>query len=205
VFANDRGLIGLNMRQADRRRQNWTIAHEYAHFLTNRYDPEITFEVESKKLRDKHEQFAETFAAHFLMPTYGLSRRFSELLGGIPRATVGHIILLANQYQVSFHAMCRRLESIDRIPKNTYDYVMSRGLKPIEAERTMGIESRAQRLISYPLSYIYMLSVMWRNASLSEGDVARYLQTDRLSARGVLDIFDGNSQFPIDEPLERTS
>lgn len=205
VFASDRGLIGLNIRQADRRRQNWTIAHEYAHFLTNRYEPEITFEAESKKLRDRHEQFAEIFAANFLMPTYGLSRRFAELLGGIPRATVGHIILLANQYQVSFQAMCRRLESIDRIPKNTYDYVISRGLKPVEAERSMGIERRSQKQVPYPLSYIYMLSVMWRNASLSEGDIARYLKTDRLTARGLLEVFEGDEQFPIDEPLESMS
>lgn len=203
VFASERGLIGLNMRQSDQRRQNWTIAHEYAHFLTNRYDPEITFENEEKRSRARHEQFAEAFASHFLMPTYGLSRRFSELIGGSQRASVGHIILLANQFQVSFQAMCRRLEAMDRIPKNTYDYVMSRGLKPIEAEKSMGIERRAQPLAPYPIRYTYLLSVQRRNGTLSEGDVARYLQTDRLTAREILDIFETDDSFPIDEPLEK--
>lgn len=205
VYAGERGLIGINQRQADRRRQNWTIAHEYAHFLTNRYDPEVTFEVESKKSRDRHEQFAEMFAAHFLMPTFGLSRRFSELLGGVAQATAGHILLLANQYQVSFHAMCLRLESMDRIPKNTYDYLMSRGLKPIEAERAMGIDRNDETFFPYPLSYVYMLSVLKRKGELSEGDVAHYLQTDRLTAREVVERLDFDYAFPIDEPLQRSS
>lgn len=205
VYAHERGLIGINLRQADRRRQNWTIAHEYAHFLTNRYDPEVTFDIETRKARDRHEQFAEIFASNFLMPAFGLSRRFSELLGGSPQATPAHILLLASQYHVSFHAMCRRLESMGRIPKNTYDYLISKGLKPIEAERAMGIERDDTDLAPYPLDYVYMLSVLKRNGELSEGDVAHYLQTDRLTARGILDALDIDDAFPIDEPLQRSS
>lgn len=205
VYADERGLIGINLRQADRRRQNWTIAHEYAHFLTNRYDPEVTLKIETKKARDRYEQFAEIFTASFLMPAFGLSRRFSEMLGGIPQATAGHILLLASQYHVSFHAMCRRLESMERIPKNTYDYLISKGLKPIEAERAMGIERQDESLDPYPLSYVYLLSVLKRKGELSEGDVAHYLQTDRLTAREVIDALDIEDAFPIDEPLQRLS
>lgn len=205
VYAHERGLIGINLRQADRRRQNWTIAHEYGHFLTNRYDPEVTFEIETRKARDRREQFAEIFASNFLMPAFGLSRRFSELLGGVPQATAGHLLLLASQYHVSFHAMCRRLESMGRIPKNTYDYLISKGLKPLEAERAMGIERADVELSPYPLDYVYMLSVLKRKGDLSEGDVAHYLQTDRLTARGVIDALDVDDMFPIDEPLQRLS
>ncbi len=82
VFALDVPLVAFNIAQRDARRQNWTLAHEYAHFLTNRYDAEITFEDTGRKPRDRSELFAESFAAHFLMPATGVSRRFLSLSVG---------------------------------------------------------------------------------------------------------------------------
>lgn len=203
IFSSELPLVGFNPSQADARRQNWTLAHEYAHFLTNRFDPEVTYAAETRKSRRRHEQFAEAFAATFLMPSSGVSRRLAELLGGSKSTTVAQIVLLADQFRVSFQAMCRRLESLGRIPRGTYEHVLSRGLKLIEAERSLGIERRADLLEPYPIRFLYILSALRRRGSLSEGDVLRFLQTDRLTARSLLDVFETNSEFPIDAPLER--
>jgi len=200
TYSLDLPLVGFNLVESDVRRQRWTLAHEYAHFLTNRYDAEITYE--GRKSRDAHEVFADRFATHFLMPASGVSRRLSEIIGGGERATVAHVLLLADQFRVSFQAMCERLEDMGRIPKNTYDHVMSRGFRPIEAERSLGIERRNEHLDAYPVRYTYLLSVLWREGLISEGDVATYLQTDRLSSREVLDAFEADTSFPIDVPLE---
>ncbi|MDE2480808.1 MAG: ImmA/IrrE family metallo-endopeptidase [bacterium] len=202
VFSNELPLVGFNPRQPDYRRQQWTLAHEYAHFLTNRFDLEITSEVDARKSRRKHEQFAEAFAANFLLPTSGVSRRVAELLSGAKSATVAQILLLADQFRVSFQAMCKRLESLGRIPKGTYEYVIDRGFRPIEAERSLGIERRTEALEPYPVRFIYMLASLRRSGSISEGDVVNFLQTDRLTARSILDAFEIGSAFPLDAPLE---
>lgn len=205
TFALDLAMVGFNQRQDDARRQRWTLAHEYAHHLTNRFEAEVTYASGDRRLRDRHEVFAEAFAANYLMPASGVSRRFSEMLGGAKSATVAHVVMLANQFRVSFQAMCQRLQQLNRIPKNTYDHVMANGFRPIEAERSLGIERKNERLEPYPVRYIYLLSVLHRRGELSEGDVAAYLRTDRLTARELLEAVEGDPQYPIDAPLEKAS
>ena len=97
TYSLDLPLVGFNLVESDVRRQRWTLAHEYAHFLTNRYDAEITYE--GRKSRDAHEVFADRFATHFLMPASGVSRRLSEIIGGGERATVAHVLLLAYHFK----------------------------------------------------------------------------------------------------------
>lgn len=203
LYALDLPLIGFNPTQADARRARWTIAHEYAHFLTNRYDAEITYEAHDRRSRTRHEAFADAFATHFLMPASAIYRYFSELVGGTGKATVSHILLLAHQFRVSFQAMCERLESMGHIPRDTYAYVMSQGLRPLEAERALGIDRRDEELSPYPARFLYYLSVLWRRGELSEGDVSTYLQVDRLSAREVIANFESEQSYPIDAPLEK--
>ncbi|HTW84499.1 MAG TPA: XRE family transcriptional regulator [Candidatus Sulfotelmatobacter sp.] len=205
TFAQDLPMVGFNVRQADPRRRRWTLAHEYAHYLTNRFDAEVTYEAGERRSRDPYEQLAERFAAHYLMPASGVTRRFAELIGGAKSATVAHVVMLANQFRVSFQAMCERLERLDRIPRNTYDYVMAQGFRPIEAELSLGIERKDEKLSSYPARYIYLLSVLHRRGAVSEGDAAAYLQTDRLSAREALSTIEADPFFPMDMSLEDLS
>jgi Zn-dependent peptidase ImmA (M78 family)/DNA-binding XRE family transcriptional regulator len=201
MYANDLPLIGFNVQQSDPRRQRWTLAHEYAHYLTNRYDPEITYVTENRRSRSRQEQFAEIFATNFLMPASGVSRRFAKIAGHAQHTTLAHIILLADQFHVSFQAMCNRLESLGRIPRNTYDHAMAKGLRPVEAERALGIDRRTESLPPYPARYLYLLSLLLRRGTLTEGDAAHYLQTDDLSARDILHAFEPTSSNQIDEPL----
>jgi Zn-dependent peptidase ImmA (M78 family)/DNA-binding XRE family transcriptional regulator len=202
TFANDVPLVGVNVAQNDSRRLRWTLAHEYAHFLTNRYDAELTYYSASRRSRDPYEVFADKFAAHFLMPATGLSRSFVELRQESNSVSVGQILMLAAQFDVSFQAMCERLEELGRIPRDTYASVMGRGLHPIEAERKLGIIRNDEPFAPYPQRYVYMISVLHRSGRISEGDAATFLRTDRLSARGILQEFDGGPGTDmLDEPL----
>jgi Zn-dependent peptidase ImmA (M78 family)/transcriptional regulator with XRE-family HTH domain len=202
TFANDRPLVGVNAAQNDSRRIRWTLAHEYAHFLTNRYDAEVTYFTGGRRSRDPYEVFADKFAAYFLMPSTGLSRAFAELRQDSNSVSVGHILMLAAQFEVSFQAMCERLEEMDRIPRDTYASIMARGLRPIEAERKLGIVRNEETFAPYPQRYLYMISVLHRSGRISEGDAVTFLRTDRLSARGLLADFDGGPGTEmIDEPL----
>jgi len=174
-------LIGYNAAH-DARRVRWTLCHEYAHFLTERYEPEVTV-VDAGGRPSRRETFADAFAARFLMPATALSRRFSEMLDDASgEMKVAHLVMLAHFFDVSFQAITQRLEELDRITRGTYEMLKKRGFRPRDAEKQLGIEVEPpiERL---PFRYVYLVSTAYVRGEISEGDVADYLDTDRLDAR----------------------
>jgi Zn-dependent peptidase ImmA (M78 family)/DNA-binding XRE family transcriptional regulator len=176
-------LVGFNTAH-DPRRIRWTLCHEYAHFLTERFEPEITSEVPRRQ--DRREAFADAFASNFLMPTSGLSRRFTDMAQDAQgNIKVAHLLILAQLFNVSFQALTQRLEDLGRITRGTYAMLMQGGLKPREAEQLLGLEQRTayDRL---PFRYLFLVATLYARGELSEGDAARYLHTNRLAARKLL-------------------
>ena len=186
IYSQEYGaLVGFNSVH-DARRVRWTLCHEYAHYLTQRYDPEVTIDVDIPGRRDKREMFADAFAARFLMPSTGLSRRFSEMLNDANgEFKAAHLMMLAQSFHVSFQALTQRLEEIGRITRGTYALLIERGFKPLQAQGLLGLE-REKSLDRLPFRYIYLAASLHNEGILSEGDVAAYFRTDRLSARELL-------------------
>jgi Zn-dependent peptidase ImmA (M78 family)/DNA-binding XRE family transcriptional regulator len=178
-------LVAFNAAH-DPRRIRWTLCHEYAHYLTERYEPEITVDPgEAPVRRDRGEVFANAFAARFLMPATGLSRRFSDMLSDADgEIKVAHLLMLAQFFEVSFQALTQRLEDIGRITRGTYDMLRERGFKPLEGEALLGFERR--HLDRLPFRYVFLVATLYAKGLVSEGDVAAFLRTDRLSARELL-------------------
>ena len=58
------GCIGINSNHP-RDRGNWSLAHEYGHYLTNRYQTEITF-LQEKRRQSANERLADAFAEKHL-------------------------------------------------------------------------------------------------------------------------------------------
>ncbi len=206
IYSREYGpLIGFNAAH-DSRRVRWTLCHEYAHYLSERFEPEITVENLERPRRNRRETFADAFAAQFLMPATGLSRRFSEMLsdaGG--KLKVAHLLMLAQFFDVSFQALTQRLEEIGRVTRGTYEMLVSRGLKPREAEELLGFERRA--IDRLPFRYVFLVASLYGRGDISEGDVAAYLRTDRLTARELLQRVpepgeeDHGSQPGLDTPV----
>jgi len=110
------GCVGINSGHP-RDRRHWSLAHEYGHFLTGRYQSEITFLSEKKRVSAR-ERFADSFARHFLMPASGLNRRFTEMHRSSEHGiTLAHVCALADLYQVSVQALVLRLEELRRLKK----------------------------------------------------------------------------------------
>lgn len=83
VFAYNDPLgacIGINVSHPRDRRQ-WSLAHEFGHFLMHRYRAEITV-LEVRQRGSASERLADEFASQFLMPASGLERRMTELAMG---------------------------------------------------------------------------------------------------------------------------
>lgn len=160
-----------------------SIAHDYGHFLTNRFQPEVAF-VGRYQREPQHERFAEAFARSFLMPASGLSRRFNalhETREGHP--TVADLCTLADLYFVSAEALTRRLEELRLIPSGTWDRLQIRGFRVREAQRLLGLPLRASDDRLLPARYQYLALEAFERGDLSEGQFARFLRLDRLSAR----------------------
>lgn len=186
VYSGEYGpLIGFNPAQ-DPRRLRWTLCHEYAHYLTERYKPEVTIE-NSRQQKDAREIFADAFAECFLMPTTGLSRRFHEMLRDANgNLRVAHVLMLAKFFQVSFQAMTKRLEDLELVTRGYYELLIDRGFRVREAEQILGIERGDSPVDKLPVRYVMLVTRLYANGEISEGDVAAYFRTDRLTARGII-------------------
>jgi Zn-dependent peptidase ImmA (M78 family)/transcriptional regulator with XRE-family HTH domain len=191
-------------------RGNWSLAHEYGHFLTTRYLADVSFTHDHwGKLAA--ERFADSFAKHFLMPRTGVSRRLSDAMqaSGKERPTIGMVLSLAHLYHVSAQAMFLRLEELKRISSGTWNTLRERrGFKPEQARSALGLagENREPML---PLRYRQLaLSAYESKEKLTEGQLARKLRTDRVSARIELESLrmmtddDGTSADDDFEPVE---
>jgi Zn-dependent peptidase ImmA (M78 family) len=177
------GCVGINANHP-RDRRNWSLAHECGHFLTNRYRAEITFLTERKR-QSAAERFADSFAENFLMPASGLNRRFTELYrsSASGQITLAQLCTLADLYQASVQALIIRLEKLRRLPAGTWDRLESEGFKPRRAQQLLGIDANPQEQYLLPRRYMNLAVMAYKEGLLSEGQLARYLRADRVSAR----------------------
>ncbi len=189
VFAYNDPLgacIGLNVSHPRDRRQ-WSLAHEFGHFLMHRYRAEITV-LEFRRRGSATERLADEFAGQFLMPASGLERRMTELtMGRSTGVTLADIVSLADLYKVSVQAMILRLEALRRLPPGTWDRLKVEGFKPQHAQRLLGIEANPAVGETLPQRYVALAVEAFRRGELSEGQLARYLLTDRVTARALVE------------------
>lgn len=120
--------IGINSRHPRDRRQ-WSLAHEYGHFLVNRFRAELTV-LETRHLNAGKERITDAFTENFLMPPAGLNRRFSEIHRSSSKGvTLADIVGLANLYRVSVQALVLRLETLKGCRREPGSGLSRRGLK----------------------------------------------------------------------------
>lgn len=183
------GCILLNGNHPDSR-QRWSLAYEYAHFLSDRYKPHITFLRSPYGRTPDVEQFADQFAMSFLMPISGLRQKFREIVQSRDGFTPADLFSLAHLYSVSLEAMCLRLEGLRLIPSGTWDTLKKQGFKVKRMqESTRLCEDREIRPV-LPLRYQLLAVQAFEQGKLTEGQLARFLRCDRIEARElVMSIF----------------
>lgn len=176
------GCIAVNRKHPEERRR-WSIYHAYAHFLSRRYRPEITF-LRCYERRPDQERFADAFARAFLMPAAGLSRRYHELRRSrAGRVTPADLCILAHLYVVSVEALARRLEELRLLPAGTWDRLQQAGFNVREAQALLQLPPRQATDQVLPARYLYLAAEAFERGDLSEGQFARFLRVDLLEAR----------------------
>ena len=179
------GCVAINSGHPEDRRR-WSMAHEYGHFLTNRYRSEITWLGGYERVPPS-ERFADAFAGAFLMPASGLRRRFNETKrtsGG--KVTTADICRLANFYFVSMVAMVLRLEDLRLLPRGTWDRLSDRGFRVGEAQTHLGLNLPPHDYRQLPTRYRLLAVQAYEEEKLTEGELARLLRMDRVAARRIV-------------------
>lgn len=184
MFAIDEVLgacIAINANHSWER-QRWSLAHEYAHFLTRSDQPEITVWIQEYKRVPADERFADDFARYFLLPADGLRRRWHGLRDG-EAPTVGDMLAEADRWGVSLQAFVLRLEQLRVIRSGSYDDLVARGLVVEEARNRLGLERRRPDTEAAGRRMRSIAAAAYVEGQLSEERFSRLTRLDRVPAR----------------------
>lgn len=193
LFAFDEALGACMLLNANhpRDRRTQTAAHETGHFMGTRRDAEILRTDEREHSRE--ERYANAFARAFLTPARGVMQKFEEVTAGSELLSRRHIIVLAHLFGVSREAMVRRLEELRLTKSGTWDWFEDQGgITESHVRQVLGDLARpdsqkadADRPTTLRLNLL--ASEAARRGLLSEGQLARLLQLDRVELRESLD------------------
>ena len=176
------GCVAVNRKHPEERRR-MSLAHDYGHFLTARYVPQVSL-LGRYHRHPKQERFADTFAWAFLMPAAGLRRRYHELHRSRDgRVTPADLCILAHYYFTSLEALTRRLEDLRLVRLGTWDRLQDRGFRVREAQAILQLPQHRASDSALPTRYLYLATEAFERGDLSEGQYARLLRADRLEAR----------------------
>ncbi|RAL68823.1 Transcriptional regulator [Dehalococcoides mccartyi] len=179
------GCIAINSAHPEERRR-WSLAHEYGHFLTKRFRPEVSVLLAYERT-PASERLGDGFAGSFLMPTSGLRRKFNDaarLRKG--KITPADLCRLANYYFVSVEALTRRLESLHLVPSGTWDRLQDRGFKVREAQDVLQLQPHRYSEQPLPPRYQFLAAEAYQREQLTEGQLAHLLRVDRVEARRIV-------------------
>lgn len=175
------GLIAVNRKHPPERRRA-TMLQEYGHLLVDRHKPGIDYLATPAK-RPASERFAEVFAMAFLMPATSVRRRFNEIVNTTNDFQIADLCRLSHLYFVSLEAMALRLEVMGLIPHGTREHLKKSRFKVRKANEVLSLPKHPA--IDELLSdrYKYLAVHAFERGELSEGQLARFLHCDPVTAR----------------------
>jgi Zn-dependent peptidase ImmA (M78 family) len=166
-------------------RQCWSLAHEYAHFLTRRAKAEVTIVLSEYRRVPAAERFADSFARHFLLPAAGLKRRWEAAAEGAGGPTAGLLLQQADFWSVSFQAFVTRLEGLRLVRPGTYQSLVGRGFAVEEGRALLELQPRGADDRLLPRRYRLLALSAFAEGLISEERLMRFLREDRLAARAL--------------------
>lgn len=180
-------------------RRALSAAHETGHFVSDRSSVDV-LEVD-EAATSQEERFANAFSYAFMMPPIGVRRKFKELVEADNRFTPRHLILMAHAFHVSPEAMCRHMERLELLPAGTYDSLKERGFNRQFVRGIVGDVAPGSDAPPNTPRIAQLASSAYRRGLVSEGQLARMLDLDRLEVRSLLDTFGGSDEDEFAIPL----
>jgi Zn-dependent peptidase ImmA (M78 family)/transcriptional regulator with XRE-family HTH domain len=193
LFAYDDKLgscILLNANHPKERRTQ-SAGHECGHFISTRRQPEVLHAYDMSHSRE--ERYADAFGRAFLTPPRAVMQKFQEITAGADRLTRRHVIVLAHVFGVSREAMVRRLEELGLVKKGTWDWFQANGsitdqhVRQVLGDLATPDAQKADADRPTTLRLNLLAAEAHRRELLSEGQLARLLDIDRIELREIMD------------------
>ncbi len=177
--------IGVNAQHAEERRR-WSLARDYGHFLVARQKSHGSFLSVYQRVPEE-ERLVDAFAMYFLMPTSSIIRRVNDVKQAAGKFMLADLMVLAHYYGVSAEAFTRRLEGMKILPAGVWEYHNERGLSVRETRQELELDYIPSRDHPLPMRYQLLAVNAFRDAKITEGQLARFLHVDRLEARRIVE------------------
>ena len=190
LFDEEVGACILLNRNHRPKRRTLTAWHEVGHAVSARHEPNVVDLSRSSQTRE--ERFATAFGLEFTMPSAAVRGRFGDMRREAGRFAPRHLILLARYFNVSPEAMCRRMEELALLPSGTWDSLQDRGFSTEHVREVIGGNDEEEPIATPRLWSL--ATTAYRKGILSEGQLARRLQMDRIEIRAMLDMLGGEGE-----------
>lgn len=185
------GCIAVNSQHPEERCR-MSLAHDYGHFLTSRYKPQLYIEG-FYPYRSETEKIADQFAVHFLMPATGITRRFADIRKTKGKVTPYDLVEMAHYFGVSFEALCYRLQGLRLIPSGMLEHLKEEGFKVRDIQKRLGLEMLPASRQRLPLRHQLLAVEALDQGLVSESRLAQLLEVDRLEARSFFAVLKGEA------------
>jgi len=186
AYAGDLGCCILINRKHPAERRRATLIHEYGHVIVDRYKPGVDY-LASQGRKPANERFAESFGMSFLMPATSVRRRFNEIVSTTKDFHVADLCRLSHLYFVSVEAMAYRLEGLRLIPDGTMRHLRESQFKVNKAKDMLELPAQPETKGSFSDRYIYLCILAFEQTEISEGQLANFLNVDRVTAREIVE------------------
>ncbi len=171
-------------------RRNFDLAHELFHLIT--WD----FEKQNDESTDIEEKFADIFASEFLMPEIKLKQSIEETLQEDRKISDYTINKLANQYDVSYEALIRRINKVYNI--NLSNEKINDIVDKVKEVYPIS-ERKNKKTSMFPERYENQAIDCLRKGKMSTAQCARYLNKS-VSELMAINLYDGEEEYDIQIP-----
>ncbi|GAA5504207.1 hypothetical protein Dxin01_03976 [Deinococcus xinjiangensis] len=162
-------------------RQQFTMAHEMAHALFHHQERGL---ISRASIKERREKFADTFAAHFLVPTEALRKaveRCESTEAGAPLDPYD-VVRMQREFRVSYAMLLLRLYSEGFIDKETFDRYQQYSPRSLAERLSINTDEFQKEYECPPELATYSPSII--------DTVFRYLQDGSLSVPAAASLLD---------------
>lgn len=207
LFAYDEqlGVCVLLNANHPRERRNQSALHELGHVVSTRGVPDV-LHVDSPE-RSPEEKYANAFARAFLTPPRAVIQKLRELTAGASRLTRRHVIELAHIFGVSREAMVRRLEELEQTKPGTWDWFEANGritdeqVRQVLGDRMPADHEKGDANRATTIRLGNLACEVWRLQLMSEGQLTRLLNLDRVELRELLTDVEADGEAGDEAPV----
>ncbi len=189
------GFVLLNsLHPLPRRRV--TGVHEAGHIVTRTTGISVHFDGQASS--DRTERFCDLLGIAFLTPAAALRRKAKELKEMSGEFSVRQLLMLAVFFGVSIEAITRRMETLEMLPRGTFESLRTQKVGLEHRRRVAEEMSVVEEGRPFTPRALLLASIAHERELLSEQQIASMLELNLVEVRRALEEHQGNGEMVLE-------